>query len=144
MTDDTPRELCYDSLKELFPEEGFEAILQRSRIWKIISKPVCAFMFFNIFQIFFNALREHKNLCIYLINKRQISMSWICPRRIFHSYKVESIRTRGEVSTIIIKMNNCLYRVRWKRWVAQLGAQLGYLFGYLKSMNIEKQKPYIH
>ena len=31
-------------------------------------------------------------------------------------------------------------RVRWKRWVAQLG----YLFGYLKSMNIEKQKPYIH
>ncbi|CAB4023483.1 Hypothetical predicted protein [Paramuricea clavata] len=37
--DEDLSQLCYESIKELFPEEGAKTLLLRSKIWKIISSP---------------------------------------------------------------------------------------------------------
>ena len=41
LTNENVKDLCFESMKEIIPEEGMKGILLRSRIWKVISQVKC-------------------------------------------------------------------------------------------------------
>lgn len=70
LSDEELRELCYESLKEIFPQNGAMALIQRSKIWKIISKPVCSY--YILLYIAIVGLIWMFQKCIYIASYKYI------------------------------------------------------------------------